>query len=86
MLRFTHEWVLAVRRELDSPPGTGVLLIGFDIPLPRVFGFDTDDIGVVLRVARFEIKIPSVPDVLESPEVTVPFRNLNSLPLKSRSD
>ena len=38
MLRFTHEWVLAVRRELDSPPETGVFLIRIDGPLPWLSG------------------------------------------------
>ena len=81
MLQFNCEQMLMVQGEPGSPPAVAVLLIRFDVPLPWVLGFDSDDLDAVVRRIR-DIEIFPVIDVLESPAVTV----LDDLPLESRLD
>jgi len=71
------------RGELDSPPAVGVLLVGFDVPLPWAAGIDSDYLDTIVRRIR-DIEVLPIVDALESPAITV----LDNRPLrmKSRSD
>lgn len=81
MLQQNCDQTLAVRGGLESPPAVAFFLVRFDVPLPWVGGFDSNDLDTVVRRIR-NVEILPVVDVLERPAVTV----LDNLPLRSRSD